>query len=68
MHNDNYSLKFANAQKRPGQQCGAADSRTGWRQLVPNSFQSVFILSGDGPSTPLLARILESAVNAAGRQ
>ena len=26
-----------------------ADSRKGWGQLVPNSFQSGFILNGDGP-------------------
>jgi len=38
-------------------------SREGWGQLVPNNFQSRFILTGDGPSPPLLVRILESAVS-----
>src|SRR5687767_2818515 len=39
-----------------------ADSRKGWGQLVPNNIQSEFILTGDGPSPPLVVRILESAV------
>jgi hypothetical protein len=34
----------------------------GGGQLVPNSFQSGFILSGDGPSPPLFVRSLESAM------
>ena len=42
--------------------CTMSDSRKGWGQLVPNSFQSGFILSGHGPSPPLFVRILESAV------
>src|SRR5437899_247211 len=45
---------------------GTADSRKGWGQLVPSSFQSYLIRSGDGPSPPLFVRILESAVQAAG--
>jgi hypothetical protein len=39
-----------------------ADSRKGWGQLVPKSFQSGFILSGGAP--PLFVRILESAMHA----
>src|SRR5437879_536018 len=39
-----------------------ADSRKRWGQLVPSSFQSYLIRSGDGPSPPLFVRILESAV------
>ncbi len=43
--------------------CGStADSRKGSGQLVPTSFQSYLIRSGDGPSPPLFVRILESAV------
>ena len=39
-----------------------ADSRKGWGQLVPNSFQGGFFISGDEPSPLLCMLILESAV------
>jgi hypothetical protein len=54
---------FEQKEKCWGTSLPTADSRKGWGQLVPDNFQSGFILTEDGPSPPLLVRILESAVH-----
>src|SRR5438045_6790891 len=54
-HKLNKQNDWTQADSGSSQGWGTADSRKGWGQLVPSSFESYFVRSGDGPPPPFLS-------------